>query len=52
MTEKNPTLFGKVREKLIRRKEEWAKEGRLLTGQTAKPGAPVRLPPGQREVKN
>ncbi len=39
-----------ARNKLIRRKQEWAEEGRLLTGQGADP-ARTRLPPGQREVK-
>lgn len=39
-----------TRDKLIRRKQEWAAEGRLLTGKSADP-AGVRLPPGQREVK-
>lgn len=38
------------REKLIRRKQEWAEAGRLLTGQAGDP-ARDRLPPGQREVK-
>jgi DMSO/TMAO reductase YedYZ molybdopterin-dependent catalytic subunit len=45
---------GQFREKLIRRKQEWAAEGRLLTGQTARQGidrGAQRLPPGQREVK-
>ena len=37
------------REKLIARKQDWAREGRLLTGTTAD-AATVRLPPGQREV--
>ena len=41
---------GPFREKLIRRKQEWAAEGRLLTGKTARPEA-QRLPPGQRVVK-
>jgi DMSO/TMAO reductase YedYZ molybdopterin-dependent catalytic subunit len=41
---------GPFREKLIRRKQEWAAEGRLLTGRRARPEA-ERLPPGQREVK-
>ena len=40
-----------ARDKLIRRKREWAEEGRLLTGRNADP-ARDRLPPGQREVKN
>ncbi|WP_207536642.1 sulfite oxidase-like oxidoreductase [Sabulicella rubraurantiaca] len=39
-------LEGEVREKLLRSKEQWAREGRLLTGTT---GAD-RLPPGQRLV--
>src|SRR4030095_1106589 len=39
------------RKKLIRRKQEWAAEGRLLTGRPARPET-ERLPPGQREVKN
>jgi DMSO/TMAO reductase YedYZ molybdopterin-dependent catalytic subunit len=45
---------GQFREKLIRRKQEWAAEGRLLTGQAARQGidrGAQRLPPGQREVK-
>ena len=41
---------GPFREKLIRKKQEWAAEGRLLTGRTTRPEA-QRLPPGQREVK-
>jgi DMSO/TMAO reductase YedYZ molybdopterin-dependent catalytic subunit len=39
------------REKLIRRKQEWAAAGRLLTGRKSRPEA-ERLPPGQREVRN
>ncbi len=42
---------GEVREKLIARKQDWAREGRLLTGETADP-AQQRLPPGQRLVKD
>jgi DMSO/TMAO reductase YedYZ molybdopterin-dependent catalytic subunit len=38
---------GQPREKLIARKQEWARDGRLLTGTTADP-AVQRLPPGQR----
>lgn len=38
-----------AREKLIARKQDWARDGRLLTGTTADPGR-VRLPPGQRRV--
>ena len=42
---------GKIKAKLIRAKEAWAREGRLLTGKTGDP-ARDRLPPGQREVKD
>lgn len=44
-------ISGRIKEKLIRSKEDWAREGRLLTGTS---GDPVRdrLPPGQREVKD
>lgn len=42
---------GRNREKLIRRKQEWAAEGRLLTGRMSRPEA-ERLPPGQRQVTN
>jgi DMSO/TMAO reductase YedYZ molybdopterin-dependent catalytic subunit len=40
-----------AREKLIERKRDWAREGRLLTGTTADRDA-QRLPPGQRLVKD
>ncbi len=49
--DEEPGLIGKIKDKLIRTKEEWAREGRLLTGMpdgTHK----NRLPPGQKEVKN
>jgi DMSO/TMAO reductase YedYZ molybdopterin-dependent catalytic subunit len=39
------------REKFVARKQEWAREGRLLTGTTGDP-ARDRLPPGQRLVKD
>ncbi|WP_142846974.1 sulfite oxidase-like oxidoreductase [Telmatospirillum sp. J64-1] len=39
------------REKLIRSKQQWAAEGRLLTGRKADPSR-ERLPPGQRLVKD
>ena len=42
---------GKSRDKLIGRKQDWAREGRLLTGMTADPEL-ERLPPGQRLVKD
>jgi DMSO/TMAO reductase YedYZ molybdopterin-dependent catalytic subunit len=39
-----------IKDKLIKTKERWAREGRLLTGAEADPA--LRLPPGQHEVKN
>jgi DMSO/TMAO reductase YedYZ molybdopterin-dependent catalytic subunit len=42
---------GRIKEKLIRSKQEWAKERRLLTGMPDEKRA-NRLPPGQKEVKN
>ncbi len=47
----DPKLTGSVKDKLIRSKEKWAEEGRLLTG-SADAARTSRLPPGQREVKN
>lgn len=44
------TMLGQIKEKLIERKEDWAREGRLLTGKSAYPGQ--RLPPGQRLVRD
>ncbi len=46
-----PTLIGKIKDKLIRSKEKWAEEGRLLTGHPDDAHR-SRLPPGQKEVKN
>jgi DMSO/TMAO reductase YedYZ molybdopterin-dependent catalytic subunit len=43
-------LLGQIKKKLLDSKEQWAREGRLLTGASAPAGQ--RLPPGQREVKN
>ncbi len=40
-----------VREKLVAAKQAWAREGRLLTGQTADRTS-QRLPPGQRLVEH
>lgn len=40
-----------IKSKLIEAKQAWSKAGRLLTGTTADPDT-VRLPPGQREVKD
>lgn len=42
-------LQGRIREKLVASKEAWAREGRLLTGETSAPERD-RLPPGQRLV--
>jgi DMSO/TMAO reductase YedYZ molybdopterin-dependent catalytic subunit len=42
---------GTVRDKLIAKKQDWAREGRLLTGTHADP-ARDRLPPGQRLVQD
>ena len=47
----DPSLIGKIKDKLIASKEAWAKEGRLLTGRPDL-GHVNRLPPGQKEVKN
>jgi DMSO/TMAO reductase YedYZ molybdopterin-dependent catalytic subunit len=46
-----PGLIGKIKDKLVRSKEEWAREGRLLTGMSDARHQ-NRLPPGQKEVKN
>ena len=47
---------GKVKDKLIRTKEEWARTGRGLTGQTYEKGSAdpqkVRRPPGQRVTED
>jgi DMSO/TMAO reductase YedYZ molybdopterin-dependent catalytic subunit len=44
-------LTGAIRDKLIEKKQDWARDGRLLTGTTADP-ARDRLPPGQTLVKD
>ncbi len=44
-------LTGQVKDKLVRTKQDWAREGRLLTGTTSDP-AQERLPPGQRLVQD
>ena len=51
MDEKEPGRAGGLREKVVESKQRWAREGRLLTGETADPAA-ERLPPGQRLVQN
>ena len=47
--DENPELIGQIKEKLIRSKEQWAEEGRLLTGRPDM-GHVNRLPPGQKLV--
>lgn len=47
---KGPSMLGKLKEKLIARKTDWAKEGRRPAGDGG--SAETRLPPGQRLVKN
>ncbi len=51
MAEDDVTLSGSIKEKLVEAKQDWARDGRLLTGKTADP-AFQRLPPGQRLVKD
>ncbi|MBU6297492.1 MAG: sulfite oxidase-like oxidoreductase [Alphaproteobacteria bacterium] len=46
-----PDLIGRSKGKLVRTKEKWAEERRLLTGRPDF-GHVNRLPPGQKEVKN
>jgi len=51
MAEDDGGLVARAKRKLIESKERWAREGRLITGRSARPEA-VRLPPGQRKVEN
>jgi len=44
------SFFGRMKEKLIETKQAWARDGRLITGQTAE--YEQRLPPGQRLVQD
>jgi DMSO/TMAO reductase YedYZ molybdopterin-dependent catalytic subunit len=50
-TDEQPGLIGQIKDKLIRSKESWAKEGRLLTGR-CDTGHDERLPPGQKLVND
>ena len=50
MSNDDITLFGRMKEKLIEVKQAWARDGRLITGQTAE--YEQRLPPGQRLVQD
>jgi DMSO/TMAO reductase YedYZ molybdopterin-dependent catalytic subunit len=46
-----PSLLGKIKDKLIRSKQEWAAQGRAITGRPDL-GHVDRLPPGQKLTKN
>jgi DMSO/TMAO reductase YedYZ molybdopterin-dependent catalytic subunit len=46
-----PDLIGKIKDKLIRLKEKWARDGRLLSGRPDL-GHVNRLPPGQKRVEH
>ena len=52
MTHSDDTIsfFGRMKDKLIETKQAWARDGRLITGQTAT--YEQRLPPGQRLVQD
>ncbi len=50
MSDDQINLLGSLKEKLIRRKQEWARDGRLLTGNQKQADRTDRLPPGQRLV--
>ena len=49
----DPSRLAGYREKLVRRKQEWARDARLIADDGSAAGAKsaARLPPGQREVK-
>lgn len=47
-----PELLEGYREKLVRRKQEWARDGRLIDGDNGPRSTEDRLPPGQRLVEN
>ena len=51
MADDDVPILGGIRDKLIEKKQEWARDGRLVTGTTADP-ARDRLPPGQRLVRD
>src|ERR1700748_2777541 len=51
MADDDVEITGEIRDKLIERKQDGARQGRLLTGTTADPERD-RLPPGQRLVKD
>jgi DMSO/TMAO reductase YedYZ molybdopterin-dependent catalytic subunit len=47
-----PELLKGYRNKLVRRKQEWARDGRLIDGENGPRSTEDRLPPGQRLVAN
>ncbi len=49
--DEKPTLFGKIKDKLIRSKQDWAAQGRGITGRPDQ-GHVHRLPPGQKLTQN
>lgn len=51
MSDDDIPLTGKIKNKLIATKEQWAREGRGLTGRPPDSNQP-RLPPGQRLVRD
>ncbi|MBS4047245.1 MAG: sulfite oxidase-like oxidoreductase [Alphaproteobacteria bacterium] len=46
-----PGLLGQIKDKLIASKQQWARDGRLLTGESSSPDK-RRLPPGQRLTRD
>ena len=52
MSDQDISIIGKLKEKLIQRKQEWARDGRLLTGNQTMADRTDRLPPGQRLVND
>ena len=54
MAADDPSRLAGYREKLVDRKQEWARDGRPIAGDGSATSAKsaARLPPGQREVKN
>lgn len=51
MTDEKPGIIGQIKGKLIKSKQQWAADGRLLTGRPDAARA-SRLPPGQRLVQD
>ena len=51
MTADDPRSLDGYREKLVWRKQEWARDGRLLTEEADAVWPRERLPPGQRLIE-